>query len=417
MNDHDQHDQPDHSDLERRLRRALHDDASSITPSDRSRAIQALAGEGAARSAGRSRWLTPVASAAAVAVVATLAWGATGVLRRPDARPDRSGGRGQHPCPGRERHAGPVGLRAGPVRAGRSLRRRPPPPPRRRRRCRSPPARRPPSRPSPAPRPRPGRPPAAQVPGAVAALPVYLVGAVGNEGSGRRYGLFRQFVSATVPGDATAAQKAQVALSAALESRTGGEGDAVPASVGGHDGGARHAVGPADHRRAQWQWRRRPSRRSSPGWPCSSWSGPRPPPSATPACRSASRWPTGRPRCSAPTRPARPTPVRPRTRRTRTWRPIWVERPATGTTVPADRAVVASGTASVFEANVQWRLTRSGAEVTKGFTTASTGAPGRGTWTVDLGRLPAGTYTFTAFAQSAEDGRVQASDESTFTVR
>jgi hypothetical protein len=97
--------------------------------------------------------------------------------------------------------------------------------------------------------------------------------------------------------------------------------------------------------------------------------------------------------------------------------PIWVERPATGTAVPADRAVVASGTASVFEATVQWRLTRSGAEVTKGFTTASTGAPGRGTWTVDLGRLPAGAYTFTAFAQSAEDGRVQASDDSTFTVR
>ena len=79
---------------------------------------------------------------------------------------------------------------------------------------------------------------------------------------------------------------------------------------------------------------------------------------------------------------------------------------------------MAGGTASVFEANVQWRLTCSGAEVTKGFTTASTGAPaGRGTWTVDLGRLPAGAYTFTAFAQSAEDGRVQASDASTFTVR
>ena len=68
-------------DLERRLRRALHDDAASITPSDRRRAIQALAARGRDALAGRSRWLTPVAGAAAAAVVVTLAWGATEVLR------------------------------------------------------------------------------------------------------------------------------------------------------------------------------------------------------------------------------------------------------------------------------------------------------------------------------------------------
>jgi hypothetical protein len=79
--------------------------------------------------------------------------------------------------------------------------------------------------------------------------------------------------------------------------------------------------------------------------------------------------------------------------------------------------VVASGTASVFEATVPWRLTRSGSAVATGFSTASIGAPGRGTWTADLGRLPAGTYTFTAYERSAEDGSVRAQDESTFTVR
>ena len=58
-------------DLERRLRQALHDDASSITPSDRRQVIEALAHEGATRS-GRSRWLTPVSGAAAAAVVVTI---------------------------------------------------------------------------------------------------------------------------------------------------------------------------------------------------------------------------------------------------------------------------------------------------------------------------------------------------------
>ena len=39
-------------DLERRLRQALHDDASSITPSDRRQVIEALAHEGAAHPGG-----------------------------------------------------------------------------------------------------------------------------------------------------------------------------------------------------------------------------------------------------------------------------------------------------------------------------------------------------------------------------
>ena len=79
--------------------------------------------------------------------------------------------------------------------------------------------------------------------------------------------------------------------------------------------------------------------------------------------------------------------------------------------------MVVSGSASVFEATLQWRLTRSGTEVAKGVSTASIGAPARGTWTAGLGRLPAGTYTFTASEISAEDGSVHAEDGTTFTVR
>ena len=265
MNDHHQ---PDQSDLERRLRRALHDDASSITPSDRRRAIQALAGEGV-RPAGRSRWLTPVASAAAVAVVAMLAWGATGVLRGPDGDRTAAVAASSTTTPAASATPDPSAAAADPSAPAVAATA--------------------PSPTSPAPSALPvpagassslpavsgtgtatGTPSAAHVPGAVATLPVYLVGAVGNEGSGRRYGLFRQFISATVPGDATAAQKAQAALSAALEPPTGGRATPYPRPWAGTtvdhvtlsdqlitvglSGGGAAGVPAAD----------------SPGWPCSS---------------------------------------------------------------------------------------------------------------------------------------------------
>ena len=338
----------------------------------------------------------------------------------PRRRPDRRRGCGDHGRPDRERHAGRVGLRAGPLRSAPDAPavQAPAPSPT----FSAPSAFPVPSSPSPS---LPvasgtptatGTPSAAQVAGAVATLPVYLVGAVGNEGSGLRYGLFRQFISATVPGDATAAQKAQVALSAALESRTGGgaspylrpwAGTTVEhvtlsdqlVTIGLSGGGA--AGVPAEQSRLAVQQL---------VWTATAAVGSAGLPVRFEVADGSTALFGTYPTDSTYSRPAADATYQ-------DLAPIWVEGPATGTTVPADRTVVASGTASVFEANVQWRLTRSGAEVTKGFTTASTGAPGRGTWTVDLGRLPAGTYTFTAFARSAEDGRVQASDESTFTVR
>jgi hypothetical protein len=412
MSNPDQHDQ---SDLERRLRRALHDDAASISPSDRKRAIQALAGEDATRSVGRSRWLTPVASAAAVAVVATLAWGANGVLRHPD--PDRTaavaaasttapaGSAATNPSASTTDLPAPAVATPAPVPTSSAPSAVPSPG--------GPSSSVPTGSSTPT---ATGTPSAAQVPGDVAALPVYLVGAVGNEGSGRRYGLFRQFVSASVPGDATPTQKAQAALSAALESMTGGGATPYLRPWGGTtlehvtlsdqlitvalSGGGAAGLPPEQSRLAVQQL----------VWTATAAVGKAGLPVRFEVADGSTAlfgtYPTG----STYSRPAADATYQ-------DLAPIWVERPASGTTVPADRAVVASGTASVFEANVQWRLTRSGAEVAKGFTTASTGAPGRGTWTVDLGRLPAGAYTFTAFTQSAEDGRVQAGDESTFTVR
>ena len=412
MTDHDQHDE---SDLERRLRRALHDDASSITPSDRSRAIRALAAEEPTGPAGRSRWLTPVASAAAVAVVATLAWGATGVLRRPEGDRAAAVAAASTAVPVASATTDPSAPAPGPSAPAVGA---PAPSP-----TSSAPSALPdttaPSASSPTTSGTPaatGTAPVAQVPGDVATLPVYLVGAVGNEGSGRRYGLFRQFVSASVPADATPAQKAQAALSAALESMTGGgaapylrlwDGTTVEQvtlsdqllTIGLSGSGASGV--PAEQSRLAVQQL---------VWTATAAVGDAGLPVRFEVAGGATTlfgtYPTG----STYSRPAADATYQ-------DLAPIWVERPATGTTVPADRAVVASGTASVFEANLQWRLTRSGTEVSKGFTTASTGAPGRGTWTVDLGRLPAGTYTLTASADSAEDGRVQALDESTFTVR
>lgn len=97
---------------------------------------------------------------------------------------------------------------------------------------------------------------------------------------------------------------------------------------------------------------------------------------------------------------------------------IWIDNPAPGASVRATEPVVVRGQAVVFEANVEWEL-RSGTKVVRdGFTTASIGGPGRGTFTIDLGRLDPGTWTIRAFSSSAKDGEsVVAERLVTFSVR
>ena len=86
--------------------------------------------------------------------------------------------------------------------------------------------------------------------------------------------------------------------------------------------------------------------------------------------------------------------------------------------VPAGKAVRVTGSAIVFEANVSWQLKRGTTQVKTGFATASAGAPMQGTYTVDLGTLPAGDYTMRVFEMSMEDGdKVAAETSTTFTVR
>lgn len=86
-------------------------------------------------------------------------------------------------------------------------------------------------------------------------------------------------------------------------------------------------------------------------------------------------------------------------------------------TVPLATSVTVRGQAVAFEANVEWELRRGTSVVRDGLVTASIGAPSRGTFTVDLGRLEAGTWTMRAFVSSAEGGeRVVAERLVTFTV-
>ncbi|KGN29127.1 hypothetical protein N798_16055 [Knoellia flava TL1] len=96
---------------------------------------------------------------------------------------------------------------------------------------------------------------------------------------------------------------------------------------------------------------------------------------------------------------------------------IWVDSPARGASVRVTQPVVVRGQAVAFEAALKWDLRRGSTVVKDGFTTASIGAPSRGSFSVDLGRLDAGSYTFRAFTTSAKDGSVFAERTVTFTVR
>jgi hypothetical protein len=103
---------------------------------------------------------------------------------------------------------------------------------------------------------------------------------------------------------------------------------------------------------------------------------------------------------------------------TDTLAPIWVVEPAHLSRV--GRTFTVKGTATVFEATVQWKVTRPGSDAVlkSGFVTATKGAPERGDFTVSV-TLPAGTtgdVVFTAWESSAQDGSVLWPDSKTYRV-
>ena len=97
--------------------------------------------------------------------------------------------------------------------------------------------------------------------------------------------------------------------------------------------------------------------------------------------------------------------------------PVWITSPTRDQVLPSGSAVTVKGEATVFEATVSWELTRGTTVVSKGNAMATIGAPGRGQYGFDVGKLSPGTYTVRAYEASAKDGAVAAEDSVTFTVR
>ena len=94
--------------------------------------------------------------------------------------------------------------------------------------------------------------------------------------------------------------------------------------------------------------------------------------------------------------------------------PVWVIDPQQGDSV--GRPLRISGAATVFEATVSWEVLRNGGVVRSGFSTATIGAPGRGTWSAVVRRLPPGTYDVVAWETSMKDGSRQYVDDKTVTL-
>ncbi len=78
--------------------------------------------------------------------------------------------------------------------------------------------------------------------------------------------------------------------------------------------------------------------------------------------------------------------------------------------------VTISGQACTFEANVVWQLSQGGKVVQQGFTTATSGCPERGQWSITISDLAPGNYTIAAVEYSAEDGSLFAIDDKEFVV-
>ena len=76
-----------------------------------------------------------------------------------------------------------------------------------------------------------------------------------------------------------------------------------------------------------------------------------------------------------------------------------------------------SGQACTFEANVVWKLLQDRKVVKEGFTTASSGCPERGDWSISFEDLEPGEYVIQALEYSAEDGSLFAIDDKEFLVK
>ena len=95
--------------------------------------------------------------------------------------------------------------------------------------------------------------------------------------------------------------------------------------------------------------------------------------------------------------------------------PIQISSPREGAGLVAPFTI--SGQACTFEANVVWKLLQDGKVVQESFTTATSGCPERGEWSISFENLEPGEYVIQALEYSAEDGSLFAKDDKKFTVR
>jgi hypothetical protein len=362
--------------VERRLRRALHQEAQLMRPTDRLDDILAGSGsEGPAnrgRRPGPPRWLAPLSAAAAVAVIAGTVYVVT--------RDDRTSA---PPAASTTTHSA------------------------------SAPAASPSSEPSGATSTNPSSVPA----GRPAVLPVYFVGPVGGDRPVFR--LFREFLPGTARGNATDDDKAKAALDLAMNaqpfSNTDGylqpwSGTAVEGvtvtpklitvtlSNAGSPGVKDKEVARVAVQELVWTAQAAVGKGTIP---------------VTFEIADGSSAMFGQyPAADRYNRPAS------RDEYYRDLAPIWITAPARDQVLPSGKPVVVKGEATVFEANVRWELKRGSTVAKTGFATASVGGPGRGDYSFSLGALAPGSYTIRVFEMSMEgSGKVSSEKAVSFSVK
>lgn len=370
--------------VERRLRRALQDEAQRVQPGDRLDDI--LAG---AREAGpeqlvqpaHRRWLAPAAAAAAVAVIAGALWAAN---RGPEvSAPPAASSSTTQPTGAPTPTSSPT---TAPTTTGSTT----------------------PTTPSTT-----VRPPSTERP----LLPVYYVGPVG--GDREVYRLFREFLRSEVAVDTTSdAAKAKAALVLAINAQPFSNTDGYLQPWSGQTIGdvtvtpdlitiALANAGPEgfteDTERVAVQQL---------VWTAQAAVGKGTIPVRFEIADGSTALFGTLPTDQSYNRPAS------RDEYYRDLAPLWITAPTRDQVLPAGKPFVVKGEATVFEANVSWELRRGSTTVDSGFTTASVGAPGRGEYSIQLGALEPGDYTIRVFELSMEDGqKVNAEDFTPFSVK
>jgi Immunoglobulin-like domain of bacterial spore germination len=358
------------TDLERRLREALHRDAERITPRDRRTEILAMINDDTRVDEPKRRWLIPVGAAASVALIGAIAWGASNVG-------------------GSRQLVSPVTSTSTTAPSPNAI----------------------------APVPKPKATKATSAPSTKAvtgpttevALPAYFVGA--DSGTGDRFGLYREFVRTAVPAGATAGQKARAAVALAMNAQpfTNYEpylqpwsGTSVqdvtvtPSLITITLSGPGPSGFSADQTKLAVQ---------ELVWTAQAANGKGTIPVKFVVADGSAKLFGTYPIAQTYNRP--PTDLH-----YQDLAPIWITSPARDQVFPAGAPVMAKGESCAFEATTQWQLKKGETAIRSGTTTASSGCPTRGSWQVDLGALASGDYTFRMYEVSMEDGKSVVADTS-----